>query len=201
MVHAVRRRMIALAERIYPTNFYDWKVWYKEILIEEYDVFPTCLIGFEGTSPHPNSVLNLFRKCHVMKCLPMAFHDVCAEGTRPIFDQGDTITLSPDDLRAAVLGAEYLKNTTYKIRDSLLCQLVPIDGCLAAGCEAAFSKQAKLEFASSTIFEGGFLSPLKPFSAQLKEICDHCFVMVSNMEDQIQTKLWESLPAKFELAP
>lgn len=85
MMHSTRVRMVEIAEQLYPITFDAWECWWKNAFEFGYR---QSINMFPGQTPHPNSVINLFRKCHVMKCLPMAYHDACLKGVSPLFDVG-----------------------------------------------------------------------------------------------------------------
>lgn len=192
MIHAVRDRMVKVAERLYPTNFEDWETFYRTSYPPgSRDTFPHSFSRFSN-APRPSLVLDLFQKCHVMKCLPAAFHDMCGGSIDENFGQDKYATLSPEDLRLAVIGHQKLKTIAYHNRITML-----FDGC--PSCKPVLAIWLRDEFVCMA-GEPAYPSPLQFYSNRFKgKICQNCHEMMNAVEGPIRIKAWEELPGIFGL--
>lgn len=115
-MYGVRAQMVKLAELMYPATYDAWLAWCSSHpgnvkppgVYYDHKPYRRCADLFPSENPHPNVVINLFRKCHLMKCLPMAYHDARVYGIVPLFDEGEGMSLSPEDVRVTVLGGRSL---------------------------------------------------------------------------------------------
>lgn len=116
----------------------------------------------------------------------------------PYSTQGGDCALSPEDLRAATVGARELFRNAYELRVETLDEM--LTDCPAGLCHETILHQLADELRG--IAQSANPSPLEPLYYNFKEsgFCDECLDTVEAMDIR-RLATWGELPEVFQLPP
>jgi len=141
-------------------------------------------------------MVSIFRENRVDKLLPLAFYQVCEKGLEKIFlgddVDGEHLSLSPDDIRVAVLGWKSLGNADSQITIDVFA--TPAQTCVAKHCT---SWVTQLESMRWNLLDSG--SQSMPFRHRAWSTCRACHIHRAQLEIEGMKRVWEQLPGYFEL--
>lgn len=201
--------MVDRAEYLYPTTFDAFEEWHDSMCPlplgqpecdhNRFHQFPCCALSFSD-HPHPNAIVNLFRTCHVMKCLPIAFHGACSRGTSSLFDGGENIELSREDLHAATVGAMDLFRRGYQKRNDLLeC----LEHCIVKNVVTLSCSRRQQKAAVARGIGRKVNRTVTPFEClrprfKMSGFCARCLGQTASFDD-LRREIWQDLPQIFQL--
>jgi len=209
MVDPLRRQTIEHFSRLIPKSF-------EEVGKEE---SYRQVFGEEDT-PHPFTVLSLFRQCQLTPFLPWAYYMACSEGFKALVN-GDThkgalIRLKSEDNRIALNGWKRLCDKNRDIRSTVIISRPPAckDAACAHEARLAWMEGAYWHIRSDVLSQWGMFKmlassrpPQSPLPANNQAVqrlrgaspCPVCVDSWLAQEKTMRVEAWTELPSYFGL--
>ena len=203
---AVRPQLLKVVRDAYPETFEG--------------VTPTRSLGesvFNGPTPHPNEVLNLFVQQNLTSALPMAYYMAARRGPNSLMDrhlQRDA-TLPPEVLQSAFGGLMALREVELKETHDLIFESKGSHPCSTSNCPSRTPTGLAASAAYRKVFDHVVGPPrLGTKALQVPEfyencggevqcvgpgICSGCVERWESGHAELRKKVWAMLPDAFGL--
>ena len=168
---------------------------------------------FDGPTPHPNEVLNLFVQQNLTSALPMAYYMVVQRGPDSLMDRRlpANARLSPEILQVAVKGLLTLREMELKEIHSLIFGLRGSRSCSRSGCPSPNTTGPRVSEAHQKVFDRiadsahsgtkllQVLSLRKVCGGDCFGFCERCVEGWEAGHADVRKKAWAALPDVFGL--
>ena len=203
---AVRSRLLDVVRDAYPETFEG--------------ITPTKPLGekaFNGLSPHPNEVLNLFIQQKLTSALPMAYYMAARRGLNSLMDRHlpRGATLSPEVLQSAIGGLMALRevelNETHRLvfgpKGSQSCSESKCPSRVPTGPVALAAYQRVFDHIVGSSERGTKVLQVPQFRVgregddvrAFPDVCINCLKMWESGHAELRRKVWGMLPSAFGL--
>ncbi|KAF8579882.1 hypothetical protein K439DRAFT_1637529 [Ramaria rubella] len=200
MVSPLRQQAVEHFRRIIPKN------------MDDIGHTPNFKQVFGTDTPHPFELVTLFRECQITAFLPWAFYIACKEGFKALVcgapsAQGETIYLSPEDNRVALLGWKSLDDENSKSRLKAIKSWA--ENCTEGFCNnvmrAAWVETSLHNCSSDALVLWGMFKLLANSEdldgVQENRPCQFCAALWLKTAGDRRRRVWAGLPATFQLPP
>ncbi|KAF9646045.1 hypothetical protein BDM02DRAFT_3189169 [Thelephora ganbajun] len=183
-------------------------------------VTPTKLLGenvFDGPTPHPNEVLNLFVQQKVTSALPMAYYMAARRGLELLMDRRlpQSATLSPEILQSAIGGLMALREVEFNETHRLVFERNVPQRCPGSNCPSLAPASSASLTAYREVFDhivgssqrGTKVLEIPEFHLDSEggvvrvfpDICSGCVRRWESGHANVRKKAWMMLPGAFGL--